>query len=37
MEPPVDGADARRSIERIVDLLDTWPALNEFKHTSLDR
>ena len=37
MELPVDGADARRSVERIVDLLDTWPALNEFKHTSLDR
>ena len=34
---PVDAADARRSIERVVDLLTGWPELNEFKHTSLDR
>jgi 2-hydroxychromene-2-carboxylate isomerase len=37
MDLPADGADARRSIERIVDLLTGWPSLNEFKHTSLDR
>ena len=37
MDLPVDGADARRSIERIVDMLTGWPSLNEFKHTSLDR
>lgn len=37
MDLPVDAADARRSVERIVDLLGGWPALNEFKHTSLDR
>ena len=37
MELPVDGGDARRSVERIVDMLAGWPSLNEFKHTSLDR
>jgi hypothetical protein len=37
MEMPVDAADARRSIERVVDMLTGWPELNEFKHTSLDR
>jgi hypothetical protein len=37
MDLPSDGADARRSVERCVDLLTGWPSLNEFKHTSLDR
>jgi 2-hydroxychromene-2-carboxylate isomerase len=37
MDLPTDGADARRSIERIVEMLTGWPSLNEFKHTSLDR
>jgi len=37
MDLPVDADDARRSVERCVDLLTGWPALNEFKHTSLDR
>lgn len=37
MDLPVDGADARRSVERVVDLLEGWPSLNEFKHTSLQR
>jgi 2-hydroxychromene-2-carboxylate isomerase len=37
MDLPVDGADARQSIERIVDMVTGWPSLNEFKHTSLDR
>jgi len=37
MDLPVDGDDARQSIERIVDMVINWSALNEFKHTSLDR
>jgi len=37
MDLPVDATDARRSIERAVDMLTGWPSLNEFKHTSLDR
>jgi protein-disulfide isomerase len=40
MDRSVDGADperATKTIERAVDLLDTWPALNEFKHTSIKR
>ncbi len=37
MDLPADGADARQSIERIVDMVINWSALNEFKHTSLDR
>jgi len=32
-----DGGVARRSVERIVDLLGGWPELNEFKHTSIER
>ena len=37
MELPVDAADSRRQVERIVEMLRDWPSLNEFKHTSLDR
>jgi hypothetical protein len=38
MERPAgDAAFARRSIERIIYLLDEAPDLNEFKHTSLKR
>jgi 2-hydroxychromene-2-carboxylate isomerase len=37
MDLPVDAADARRQVERVVDMLTGWPSLNEFKHTSLDR
>ena len=36
-EPPTDAADARRTVERVVDMLVGWPQLNEFKHTTLDR
>lgn len=35
--PRGDGAVARRTIDRVVDLLDGFPDLNEFKHTSLKR
>ena len=35
--PDGDAAVARRTVERIVDLLTGWPELNEFKHTSLSR
>jgi hypothetical protein len=35
--PQGDAAFARRSIDRIVTLLDEAPDLNEFKHTSLKR
>jgi 2-hydroxychromene-2-carboxylate isomerase len=34
--PEGDGAEARRTVERVVDLL-SWPDLNEFKHTSIPR
>jgi hypothetical protein len=37
MELPSDAADARRSVERVVDMLTGWPQLNEFKHTTLER
>ena len=37
MDLPDDAADARRSVERVLDMLTDWPQLNEFKHTSLDR
>jgi hypothetical protein len=35
--PQGDGALARRTIDRVVDLLEGFPELNEFKHTSLKR
>ena len=34
--PDGDGEVARRTVERVVDLLG-WPELNEFKHTSIPR
>jgi 2-hydroxychromene-2-carboxylate isomerase len=37
MELPADAADARRNVERCVEMLAGWPSLNEFKHTSLER
>jgi 2-hydroxychromene-2-carboxylate isomerase len=36
-EPPTDATDARRTVERLIDLLTGWPQLNEFKHTTLAR
>jgi 2-hydroxychromene-2-carboxylate isomerase len=35
--PNGDAAEARRTVERVVDLLAGWPDLNEFKHTSVSR
>jgi len=35
--PGEDPAASIRTIERIVELLDEWPALNEFKHTRIPR
>jgi len=32
-----DAKESQRSIERIIDLLDGWPNLNEFKHTGIKR
>jgi hypothetical protein len=32
-----DGASARTTVERVVALLQGWPDLNEFKHTTLSR
>src|SRR5258708_872706 len=40
MDRAPEGADAdtsRRAIERVVELLDGWPNLNEFKHTGIKR
>lgn len=30
-----DGEVARRTVDRILDMVEGWPELNEFKHTSL--
>lgn len=35
--PTGDGARARAVVDRIVGMLDEWPELNEFKHTTLQR
>ncbi|MEI7592106.1 MAG: DsbA family protein [Actinomycetes bacterium] len=35
--PGGDVALARRTIERIIDMLTDWPELNEFKHTQVSR
>jgi hypothetical protein len=37
MDRPDDPAASVGSVERIVDLVTGWPALNEFKHTSIPR
>ena len=40
MDRAPEGTDAeksRRSVERVVELLDGWPELNEFKHTGIKR
>jgi 2-hydroxychromene-2-carboxylate isomerase len=37
MDRPTEAEAARRSIERIVEMAGDWPALNEFKHTSLSQ
>jgi hypothetical protein len=40
MERPTVGSDATesiRTIERVIRLLTEWPALNEFKHTTVPR
>jgi hypothetical protein len=38
MEPPEgDATLARRTIERILDMVGGWPQLNEFKHTRIRR
>jgi hypothetical protein len=35
--PRGDGALARRTVERVIDLIGDWPELNEFKYTSIPR
>jgi hypothetical protein len=35
--PEGDGAVGTTTVERVVELLDGMPQLNEFKHTSLKR
>lgn len=35
--PKGDAERARTTVERVLDLLNTWPELNEFKHTSIPR
>lgn len=37
MDPPADAADARRTVERLLDLITGWPALNELKATTIPR
>jgi len=37
MKPPVDDADGRVTVERLLDLIGGWPQLNEFKATSIPR
>jgi 2-hydroxychromene-2-carboxylate isomerase len=36
-QTPADAESSQRSIERVVDLLNGWPNLNEFKHTGITR
>jgi len=33
--PGHDAGDARRAVDRILDLMTGWPNLNEFKHTTI--
>jgi hypothetical protein len=34
---PGDAESSKTTVERVIDLLDGWPNLNEFKHTSIKR
>lgn len=36
MDRPRDAEAAREDIERVLDLMADWPALNEFKYTTLE-
>ena len=35
--PGDDGGLARRTVDRVLDAINGWPQLNEFKHTSIPR
>lgn len=35
--PEGDAGTARRTVERVLDTITDWPALNEFKHTTIAR
>jgi 2-hydroxychromene-2-carboxylate isomerase len=37
MEDPADATDARATVERLIDLMDGWPELNELKATTTTR
>ena len=38
MDRPAESAmPAVEAIERLVSMLDVWPGLNEFKHTTITR
>ena len=37
MSRPGDADEARRTVERVVDMLGGWPDLNEFRHTTVGR
>lgn len=36
-ELPADGPEARRTVDRLIELIAGWPALNELKHTTVPR
>jgi hypothetical protein len=36
-QSPSDAESSKTSIERVIDLLNGWPNLNEFKHTGIKR
>jgi len=36
LDRPADGAQARATVERVLDQIE-WPELNEFKHTTIPR
>lgn len=37
MSRPADGAEARATVDRLLDLIVAWPLLNEFKYTRIPR
>jgi 2-hydroxychromene-2-carboxylate isomerase len=37
MQPPTDGDDAIRTVDRVLDMVEGWPDLNEFKRTTRAR
>jgi hypothetical protein len=37
MTRPADGAEARKTVDHLLDMIANWPLLNEYKYTRIPR